>query len=234
MITGDIERALQEFWAVRSEQEALAVASGFQGSAARQAGHLGGFDRLICEMWECAGIDPSDIRNRNARLPGHFREVKNWDIAALSGSSLVGAVELKSQVGSVGKNQNNRLEEVMGSGYDARSAHEVNGLFGPTGVWLGYLFVLGGGDDVHAPVRSRASLIGTDPAFHGASYTERYALAIRRLLDRGLYDACWFIVTELDEDGGILYSEPVPEASGAVFEERLYSRSREVRLMRGY
>lgn len=232
MSNGDTLDTLQSFWSVRDQQQAKALAAGHQGSAARQAGHLGAFEDLVVGMWKNAGIESEDIRTGNARIPGHFREVKNWDIAALDHGSLVGAVEFKSQVGSIGKNQNNRLEEVLGSGYDARSAQEVSSLFGDTGVWLGYVFILGGHEDVHRPVRGTPAVVNVDPEFKNASYVDRYSIAIRRMLDRGLYDACWFLVTHVDEDQGVLFQEPVPEASRAVFQERLESRAREIKLMR--
>lgn len=223
---------LQQFFDVRSQQEAAAIARGHQGAATRSAQHLKEIEGAVVRMLIDAGLSAADVKTGHAGLPGHFRQVKNWDIAATYRRAMVGAVEFKSQSGSIGNNQNNRIEEVLGSGYDARSAHEVSELFGPTGLWLGYVFILVRSEDTqHAP-GPRGSVVPSDPVFHRATYEDRYAIAIQRMLDRGLYDAAWFLVADLDPHRGVTYEEPVPAASRAVFETRLRARVEEVMIMR--
>ena len=59
-----------------------------------------------------------------SQLPGYFRPHKSWDLVAISNGRLIAAIELKSQVGSIGNNFNNRTEEVLGSGVDLHTAIE--------------------------------------------------------------------------------------------------------------
>ena len=60
----------------------------------------------------------------------------------MSGSNLVAAVEVKSQVGSFGNNFNNRVEEALGNASDFWTAYG-KGIFKPSQKpWLGYLFML--------------------------------------------------------------------------------------------
>ena len=65
---------------------------------------------------------PADSIVYEAYLPGFYRARKRWDMAVRYKGALVAALEFKSQVGSVGKNINNRFEEALGSGTDTWAA----------------------------------------------------------------------------------------------------------------
>lgn len=125
-------------------------------------------------------------------------------------NTLVAAIELKSQVGSIGNNFNNRTEEAIGNAVDVWKAHE-EGAFGRVQPWLGFVFVA-----EHSPVTTRtatrepATLYDADPIFQGTSYLDRYAILGLRLMRERLYDAVAVIATA---QGQGIHSEPYPELS---------------------
>ena len=51
-------------------------------------------------------------------VPGYFRPTKMWDILIMDKDVLIGVIEFKSQVGSLGNNFNNRCEEALGNATD--------------------------------------------------------------------------------------------------------------------
>lgn len=221
---------LKDYLEVRKTQSEKAVQAGFQGAVTRSAKHLEAVDREIFSMFLSAGLEEQHLsKDRAANLPGHFREYKSWDVLAHCDHRLVGAVELKSQSGSIGNNMNNRIEEALGSGYDSRSAQEVSNLYGDTGLWLGYVFILVRSEDTQKkPQRRGVQHLVPDSIFKDKNYEERYKIAIQRMLDRKLYDAAWYLVVTVNEDSGeVSYEEPLPLATREVFETRLNSRVQE-------
>jgi hypothetical protein len=63
-----------------------------------------------------AGLDRACIHtsSKTARtLPGFYRPSKEWDLLVVADGQLVAAIEVKSQVGSLGNNFNNRVEEAL-------------------------------------------------------------------------------------------------------------------------
>lgn len=218
---------LKDYFDVRKTQSDRAVQAGFQGAATRSAKHLNAVDQEIVSMFISAGMEKDNLsKDRKANLPGYFREYKSWDILAHFDNKLVAAIELKSQSGSIGNNMNNRIEEAVGSGYDSRSAQEVSQLYGSTGLWLGYVFILVRSEDTQKiPKRPGTQHLLPDAIFEDKNYEERYKIAIQRMLDRRLYDAAWFLVAFVDENSEVVsYEEPLPLATREVFETRLKSR----------
>ena len=85
-------------------------------------------------------------------------------MVVVSGSNLVAAVEVKSQVGSFGNNFNNRVEEALGNATDFWTAYG-KGIFKPSQKpWLGYLFMLEEDDTQlrHLASRSCCGVFKTD------------------------------------------------------------------------
>jgi hypothetical protein len=123
---------------------------------------------------------------------------------------LVLAIEFKSQTDSIGNNQNNRIEESLGSAEDFWAAYENNNfarlLPRP---WLGYLFIgkYDDGDETSG-VEITQPHFPVDPAFgdskgeylnkvkfNGPSYADRYRVFLERAIAKKKYDAACFIVT---------------------------------------
>jgi hypothetical protein len=171
---------------------------------------------------------------RRLRLPGFYRSTKEWDVVVTyrpprsRASVLAAAIEFKAQSGSVGKNMNNRIEEALGSAYDLRTAHRA-GLFSSQNdprrnhqhdaqkalfsgertdqdsvePWVGYFFLLAEDDESrHKP--KTTSQFGSDQAFTGITYRDRYGVFCERLLDSKLYDAVCFVTSSsTDADSSI-------------------------------
>jgi hypothetical protein len=194
---------------------------------------MDGFRDVIRAQLIEVGVDPADIFSSSqfsalpSNLPSYFRASKNWDIIVcknslfktLNGNSasaerkptLIAAIEFKSQEGSIGNNQNNRIEESIGSATDFWASYE-NGNFArlQPRPWLGYLFVgryaekeLSGRveikqphfytDPVFEPENSEDRLSGVK--YRGPSYATRYRIFLERMIAKKYYDGAAFIAT---------------------------------------
>ena len=109
---------------------------------------------------------------RGLTIPGYFRPTKDWDIVVCNGRELGALVELKSQVGSLGKNFNNRAEEAIGNAKDVRVAF-TNGLLGTEAPFVAFLMVLEDCDDVVRSRRTRSRFFTTDPELKDTPYAVR-------------------------------------------------------------
>lgn len=199
---------------------------GVAGGAARAATHMNGIRDLVRDMFVDAGISEAGVVYE-PYLPGFFRARKKWDMAVVYKDSIVAALEFKSQVGSVGKNMNNRFEEALGSATDTLAAQAQFKAYGDIAPWLGYVFVLREDDESEQPNRGSKALFPTDPAFEGLSYNQRYQEMIRRFVSENIYQACWFITTridEIDDAAPVRYNEPLAIATGRTFRAAIQSR----------
>jgi hypothetical protein len=136
---------------------------------------------------------------------------------------LVAAIEFKSQVGSVGKNINNRFEEALGTATDTHAAQTKNQPYGDVPPWLGYVFVLQETSETEERNRSVKALFPTDPEFKGKSYNERYQEMVKRFLGENVYQAGWFVTTKVTDEG-IVYNEPLATATAEAFAVQIRGR----------
>lgn len=184
--------AVESFWHVRDSQTAKQRASGKVDAGTRGAvtggKHLDAIALLIRQVMVEAGLEPSPTRT----LPGYYRRTKNWDVIALYGPAVAAVVELKGQIGSIGNNANNRIEEMTGQAADLWMAHR-EGLLGEVPPWFGYLVLVE--DSVRS--RRRASEPASPPrfpphrVFTQTDYIERYAIALSRLREeRQMNEVC--------------------------------------------
>jgi hypothetical protein len=125
-----VQAAVEFFWGNRDAQIAKLADAGKAGGVARANGHMGAFADLVAQMFIEAGISPSEIKCGMPYLPGYFRVRKQWDLVVVHRGHLVAAIEFKSQVGSVGKNFNNRFEEALGTATDTLTAQRKFSPFG--------------------------------------------------------------------------------------------------------
>lgn len=229
-----ISDAVRHFWNVRS---------GGQGVLGGKT--LDGFINVIREVILNSGLPDVQIHTgKNAsQLPGYFRPHKSWDVVAISRGHLVAAIELKSQVGSIGNNFNNRTEEVLGSGTDLHTAIEEGAFGGDAEIFTGYLIL------VEDSVSSRSfpavnmnyfpvmagfladeSIRGTTyfpnasgiyPRVRGGSYLERYDLLCKRLVLRNIYTAAALVVANESQAAIGQYSDLTPQTSITTFLTKL-------------
>lgn len=177
---------------------------------------MDGVRDLVKDIFIEAGI-PRDSIVPEPYLPGFYRPRKRWDMAVRYKSALVAALEFKSQVGSVGKNINNRFEEALGSGTDTWAAQTKLATYGEIPPWLGYVFVLREDEETETPDRPIDALFPADPVFKGMSYNQRYQEMLKRFMGDNIYQAGWFITTRIDNHGRVSYAEPLAAASGKAF-----------------
>ncbi|HSV66514.1 MAG TPA: PaeR7I family type II restriction endonuclease [Mycobacteriales bacterium] len=223
-----VQHAMESFWFTRDEQTSRLDDGGAAGGAARANGHMGEVARLVADLFLDAGIAPADIRTGQPYLPGYYRVRKQWDLVVTHHGYLVAAVEFKSQVGSVGKNYNNRFEEALGSATDALTAQRKFQPYGVVPPWLAYVFVLQESAETEAPRRASA-IFPPDPEFSGLSYNQRYQMMLTRFLGDHIYHACWFVTTRRNADTSVTFEEPLPIATGRSFAAAVEGRVNYVR-----
>ena len=67
---------------------------------------MGAMEVLVADILCDAGLNKIDVRTRTAlELPGYYRSEKKWDLIVVSEGQLVTAMEFKSQVGPVVRQQ---------------------------------------------------------------------------------------------------------------------------------
>jgi hypothetical protein len=216
------------FWTTRADQVAALADGGAAGGGARAAAHMNGVRNLVKSIFLDAGMPESSVEYE-PYLPGFYRPRKRWDMAVKYKGALVAALEFKSQVGSVGKNINNRFEEALGTGTDTWAAQSKLAAYGEVPPWLGYVFVLREDEETELPNRPINALFPADPAFKGMSYNQRYQEMLKRFMGDNIYQGGWFITTKMDETGRVSYTEPLATASGKAFRVAVQGRVNYVR-----
>jgi hypothetical protein len=227
--------AVSVFWTKRRDQMAALADSGLAGGAARAAGHMSGIRDLVRDIFVEAGA-PAEGVIYEPYLPGYFRARKKWDMAVLYRGALIAALEFKSQVGSVGKNINNRFEEALGTATDTLAAQTKLQAYGDLPPWLGYVFVLREDDETEEAGRSVDAVFPVDPTFAGMSYTQRYQEMLRRSMGENVYQAGWYITTsidEVDDAAPVRYAEPLSTATGRAFRAAVHGRVNYVKSVLG-
>ncbi|WP_326552140.1 PaeR7I family type II restriction endonuclease [Micromonospora sp. NBC_01813] len=215
--------AVSLFWTKRADQMAALADGGASGGGARAGGHMNGVRDLVASIFIESGM-PKDAIVKEPYLPGYYRVRKKWDLAIRYKGALVAALEFKSQVGSVGKNINNRFEEALGTGTDTNAAQRKLEAFGDVPPWLGYVFVLREDSETEQSRHDTSALFPTDPTFHGLSYNQRYQEMIRRFMGDNVYQLGWFITTCVDGQGVVSYNEPLATATGKAFRAAVQGR----------
>ena len=104
MQTPVFAEAVRHFWTTRNKQAAAQAQAGTRDQGARGAvtggRQMDGFSEILRSLLTDAGVPPECIfAQRAVELPGFFRPTKQWDILIVRDKELVGAIELKSQVG---------------------------------------------------------------------------------------------------------------------------------------
>ena len=210
---------------------------------------MDGFAATLRDFLVGLGVKPEHILSGGhltktpSILPSYFRPSKNWDLIVLansrfhpakgdsSGPVLYAAVEFKSQDQSIGKNQNNRLEESIGNAHDFWVTYARDGFERQQPrPWLGYLFVgkyEPASDGKPVQIKQPHFLAmdvfrgpgNTDaPTFAGPSYAERYKLFMKQSVGARLYDAGAFIVTDESLAAKkVNHRIPLPEFGSANF-----------------
>ncbi|MBL4591441.1 MAG: hypothetical protein JKY96_05725 [Phycisphaerales bacterium] len=222
-----VEKAIRQFWSVREDQGKRQgkKSDKDRGTRSKVTGgrQLDGFTQLFCELCQDAGVQEDSIRigTKEVILPGFFRPTKRWDLIVVVDNCLLAVIELKSQLGSLGNNANNRAEEAIGNAHDFWTAYR-EGAFKPSPrPWLGYLFLLEDSEKSNAPVKVDEPHFKVFPEFKDASYVDRYSILCRKLLRERMYDAAALILSVPNSTANGEFSEPEPEATISRFTKSL-------------
>lgn len=226
--------AVKHFWRTRGQQHKRQGVQSGQKDAGNRAAvtggkHADGFVKMIGEIVADAAVPNVSIHiaeKKPRTLPGFYRPCKEWDVVILSGTNLVGAVEVKSQVGSFGNNFNNRVEEALGNATDFWAAYR-EGAFKPSQrPWLGYLFMLEEHDtSMRSTQRVNLQPFALDDAFQGRSYAKRYELMCERLIRDRLYDAACFFTSNVRTGMKGKFNQPNVELTIQNFAISLHARA---------
>ena len=193
--------AVQAFWGNREKAKQKQIESGKLDQGERASvtagNNMNGFIALMLHLVKANGLANAEIYYKRGvvTLPGFFRPTKLWDMLIVHQGQLVAALEFKSQVGSFGKNFNNRAEETIGSAHDFWTAYR-EGAFGLEAPrpFLGWLMMLEDSKESRTPVRENISLrFPMFPEFKGTSIADRYNILCRKLIQEQLYTATAFI-----------------------------------------
>lgn len=196
--------AVRLFWgnraaAVQKQLELGRVDQGQRG-AVTAGKNMDGFVALMIEIITLNGLPEATIqqKKRVITLPGFFRPTKQWDLLVINKGHLVAVLELKSQAGSFGNNQNNRTEEVIGAATDFWTAFR-EGAFGMSSrPFLGWLMLVEDTAESRQPVKFKSPHYPVFEEFQGASYLDRYNILCRKMIQENLYTSASLIASQRD------------------------------------
>jgi hypothetical protein len=194
--------ARREFWTIRQAQADRQARRGRRDAGSRgtvtAGGHMDDFAHAIREIFEAEGIRREFVRiGRGLTIPGYFRPTKDWDVVVCNGRELGALVELKSQVGSLGRNFNNRAEEAIGNAKDVRVAFTKD-LLGTEAPFLAFLMVIEDCDDVICSRKTRSKFFAIDPELRDTPFAVRWQRLLSRLVREQLYDTACLLPTTRD------------------------------------
>lgn len=222
-LEGDIRDAVRFFWQKRLTQSAKQGGGVDVDRGARAAvtggKQMDGFVHLVRKLLIEARVPESCIAiDKRIELPGWFRAEKKWDLVIVHDGELLAAIEFKSQIGpSFGNNFNNRTEEALGSATDIWAAYR-EGAFKPSSrPFLGYLMLLEDCDRSRSSVKVVEPHFKVFPEFRGASYRDRYAILIEKLLRERLYDGAAFLLSSSESAQTGDFAEPHEELTFSKF-----------------
>ena len=211
--------AVRQFWRTRDEQQARQIRAGRVDAGTRGAvtggQQMNALEALVVDIVRNAGLKQPTVETETEleqlsvrtgsklELPGYYRPEKRWDMLVLARDQLVAAIEFKSQVGSFGKNINNRAEEAIGSAEDIWKAYREKRFGSGPRPFLGYFFLLEDTAEVHAFRGNQEPHFEVDPEFKGASYSKRYEILCRRLVLERLYTAACLTLSSKGGDTSV-------------------------------
>jgi hypothetical protein len=86
------------------------------------------------------------------------------------------------------------------------------------------VFVLQESAETEVIGRDMKALFPTDPVFVGKSYNQRYQEMLRRFIGDNIYQAGWFLTTQIESDRTFSYAQPLATATGKSFQVAIQGR----------
>jgi len=218
-----VRKAVAHYWktlAAQSKRQKTGDADRGGRAAVTGGKQMNLFCQVVNEVLKDSGLKDADIfLDQKLELPGYFRPTKTWDMLVVSRGKLVAAMEFKSQRGpSFGNNFNNRTEEAIGTAQDLWTAYR-EGAFGKRAVrpWLGWVILLEDCPKSTSPVEVTEPHFKVFPEFKGASYSNRYEILLRKLVQERLYDSAAFLTATSSGGPKGNFSEPATDLTMKVF-----------------
>lgn len=193
--------AVKVFWGNReaAKQKQIELGKADQGERAYvTAGkNMDGFLALVLDIVRANGLTHAQLHQKKAvlTLPGYFRPTKIWDLLITHKGELIAAIELKSQVGSFGKNFNNRTEEAIGTAHDFWTAYREGAFGEQPRPFVGWLMLVEDAPESRAPVKDKSPHFPIFEEFKGASYLKRYDILCQKLVKEQLYTTATIIMS---------------------------------------
>lgn len=243
----EIQKAVTQFWLTRNN-----------GSGVLAGKTLDPFITIINKVVHESGLSNAEThRGRlTSQLPGYFRPHKSWDAVIIDDGRLVAAIELKSQVGSIGNNFNNRSEEVLGSSIDLQTAIEELAFGENTEIFTGYMILVEKSSQtlktpniemkyfpvmqgfLHDETKRVSEYVkqedGRYPVVKGISYLQRYDVLCKRLMLKKLYSAAALIAADSSEASHGKYEDISPETSIKTFMLKLANHCNVIASMKNH
>lgn len=201
-------KAVKSFWKSRDK------------SGVRQGGNLDQFVLLIQNIVRANGLTCAKVHQRKGvmlTLPGYYRPTKLWDVLVINQNELIAAIELKSQVGSFGKNFNNRAEEAIGSAHDFWTAYREGAFGKQPRPFLGWLMLVEDAPESRKPVKGNSPHFDIFKEFNGASCLKRYDILCQKLVQEQLYTTASVMTTNHTSANTGDYSDMSPMTSLTTF-----------------
>ncbi len=187
---------------------------------------MDGFSSLLGKRLVQCGFPKASVFSAKRRgLPGWYRSQKQWDLLLVRERKLIAALELKSQVGSLGNNFNNRAEEAIGLAVDSRAAFREGMYSRSARPWMGYLMLFEDTEKSTKSVRVREPHFQVCEEFRNSSYVRRYEILLHRLVLDGMFDAACLIAVDPDGAQKGAYREPSPDLTFENFVRSLIGRA---------
>jgi hypothetical protein len=194
-------KAVKAFWGNREAAKQKQIESGKADQGERayvtEGKNMDGFLALVLDIVRANGLASAQIHQKRSllTLPGYFRPTKIWDLLVTHKGELVAAIELKSQVGSFGKNFNNRTEEAIGTAHDFWTAYREGAFGEQPRPFVGWLMLVEDAPESRSPVKDTSPHFSIFEEFNGASYLKRYDLLCQKLVKEQLYTAAAIIMS---------------------------------------
>ena len=80
----EFARAIAQFWAIKTNQQAAAdqagTSAGATHGAVRAGKHMAPFEELVRQVVRDAGVTVDVEQAETIYVPGYYRETKSWDV----------------------------------------------------------------------------------------------------------------------------------------------------------
>lgn len=199
------KKAIRAFWVNREAAKNKQIKSG-KADQGERAGvtagkNMNGFLDLIIQIVKANGLEhvKAHLTKKVLTLPGFFRPTKLWDLLLTYKGELIGAIELKSQVGpSFGNNFNNRTEEAIGTAHDLWIAFREGAFGKQPRPFVGWLILVEDAKGSRSAVNCSSPHFPIFKEFENASYLKRYDLLCQKLVCENLYTTASLIASPRD------------------------------------